>query len=280
MCSFRKQEYSYVIGTIDCYNRVVKNKKNIKVLPVIVYIVLFLLSISLISIHASKGMHISSFWKRELPFITMDSSIINGVEIDSFKCPMFMDPEEGTVVTMTIKNKADVRETAGVTFLASKTRVNFKQVVTTQKLYLEPGNKETLTWKVNNRHVVDGKASVRVFLGITPDHPVNSGRNCIILPWRGPFSVKFMNSWAYPLLILLFILSAVWLYFGSGLDWQNRKRFFFFCFANIVVLVMVFLLMIRGYMVALIVLAFLIVGVIATFQRSPYLSVEEYKNYI
>ncbi len=96
----------------------------------------------------------------------------------------------------------------------------------------------------------------------------------------GPFSAKFMNTWAYPLLVLLFILSAVWVYLKSGLDWTNRKRFFFFVFANVVVILMFLSIMIKFYNMVLLALPFLVLGIIATLQTSPYIPVEEYEKYI
>lgn len=236
--------------------------------------------LTVFSLHGIKGMHISSFWRQGSEQITINPSMINGVEIRSFSCSMFMDEKVGTEVSVTIQNKDLQNQKAGVILLVSKKDVVFNQVVENDYVKLSPGERKTFTWKVDQSNVVDGKASVRFFLGVSPYHPMHSVRSCIVLPWRGPLPTQFMNTWAYPLMILLVLAAAVWVYLKSGLDWQNKKRFFFFIFANVVLVIMLLFLLLRMYLPAILALPFLFLGVIATFQKSPYLKAEEYQDYI
>lgn len=257
-----------------------KNKMKINTPVIIAYIVIYVFALMAFSLHGIKGMHISSFWRQGSEQITINPSMINGVEFTSFSCRMFMDERDGTEVSVSIQNKDLQDQKAGVILLVSKKDVVFNQVVENEYVKLKPGERMTFNWKVDQSNIVDGKASVRLFLGVSPYHPVHSVRSCIILPWRGPLSSQFLNTWAYPILIVLVLVMAVWVYYKSGLDWQNKKRFFFFIYANVVLVIMLLLLMLKMYLPAVLALPFLFLGVIATFQKSPYLKPEEYKNYI
>lgn len=249
-------------------------------LSIILYVLIYLLCLTVVSLHSIAGLHISAYWGRGFDAMRLDTSMINGVEITSCKCPMFFDEEEGTEVYISIKNKDTRRQTAGVVLLISKLGKRYDQLQIAERMHLDAGEKRTLSWQVDTTNLVDEKVSLRLFLGQSPDHPAHSSRACLILPWRGPFSANFMNTWAYPLLVLLFILSAVWVYLKSGLDWTNRKRFFFFLFANVVVILMFLSIMIKFYNMVLVALPFLVLGIIATLQTSPYIPVEEYEKYI
>lgn len=255
------------------------NQKRVN-LPILVYVLLFLISLTVFSLYAIKGMHISAYWGRGMNTVRLDPSMINGVEIISYKCPMFFDEKEGAEISLSIKNKDDRRQDAGVVLLLSKRDVEYQQEKIAERMKLQAGEERSFSWRVDSSNLVDDKVSLRLLLAQSPDHPAHSSRACLILPWQGPFSVSFMNTGAYPLLILLFLLSAVWIYFKSGLDWENRKRFFFFLFANVIILLMCIFLLMKFYMMPLISMAFLVIGIVATLQKSPYISVDEYKKYI
>ena len=257
-----------------------QTNKKLNYLPIVVYIILFLTSLTVLSLHSFKGMHISSYWGHGLDVMRLDPAMINGVEISSYTCPMFFDEDEGAEVSISIKNKDDRKQTAGVVLLISKLGQRYDQTKYEERMRLEPGKERSFIWQINTTNLVDDKVSLRLFLGQSPDHPAHSSRACLILPWRGLLSVTFMNTWAYPLMVLLFILSAVWIYLKSGLDWQNRKRFFFFLFASSIVILMFFSLLIKFYTNVLIALPFLVLGIVATLQTSPYIPVEDYKKYI
>jgi|GEM_PF-2387621 len=257
-----------------------QSKKNSNYLPTVVYVILFLVSLTVFSLHSFMGTHMPSFWGHGLDVMRLDPTMINGVEITSFTCPKFFDDDEGAEVTISIKNKDDRWQTAGVVLLISKLGQIYDETKLKERMRLEAGEERSFVWRIDRSNLVDNKVSLRLFLAQTPDHPAHSSRACLILPWRGPFSVSFMNIFAYPLLMLLFILSAIWLYYKSGIDWQNRKRFFFFLFANTIVFVMFLSLLIRFYTGVLIALPFLVLGIVATLQTHPYIPVDEYKYYI
>ena len=257
-----------------------KSQKKNNLIAIIAYIVAFVFTLTVFSLHAIKGMHISSFWRQGVEQITIDPSLVNGVEISSYKCPKFMDAKGSTSISMSIVNKDNREQKTGVVLLVSKQGVAFNQNVEEEYIKMDPGKRSVFTWTIDESNVVDGKVSARLFLGKSPYHPMHSVRSCVILPWKGPLPTQFMNTWAYPILVLLSIVTAVWVYLKSGLDWQNKKRFFFFIFANVILLLMFFLLSVKMYMVALLALPFLFLGIIATFQRSPYIRAEEYKDYV
>lgn len=257
-----------------------QTKRKINALPLIVYLLFFFLTLGVLTYHASMGMHIPAFWGRGYDTISLNTSMINGVEITSFKCPKFMDEKEGGLISVSIKNKDYRKQTAGAILIVSKAGVPYNQFKTAQRTRLETGEEQSFSWKIDSSNLVDKRVSVRLSVAMSPDHPSHSARGCVVLPWKGPFSAKFMNTWAYPLFVLLFILSAVWCYFKSNLNWENKKRFFFFLFANVIVLVMFFFLMPRLYLVALVALPFLFIGLVATIQTSPYIPVDEYRNYL
>lgn len=257
-----------------------KNQPKINTLSIISYAVIFMLTLTVFAFHAVKGMHISSFWRQGSEQITINPGMVNGVEFGFLNCPKFMDEKTGTRISVSIQNKDLLAQKAGVILLISKQGLSFEQTVENEYVKLNPGERMSFSWEVDQSNVVGGKASVRLFLGKSPYHPVHSVRSCVILPWRGPLPVGFMNTFAYPILILLVLAGAAWLYFKSGLDWQNKKRLFFFVFANIVLVLMFISLLLRLYMLAILALPFLILGVIATMQKSPYLNAEEYSDFI
>jgi hypothetical protein len=257
-----------------------QTNKELNYWPIIVYVLLFIISLAVFSLHSIAGMHIPSYWGRGIDAMRIDTSMVNGVEITSYQCPMFFDENEGAEVSISIKNKDDRKQTAGVVFLISKLGQRYDQIQFEERMRLQAGEKRSFVWHVDRSNLVDDKVSLRLFLGQSPDHPAHSSRACLILPWRGPLPVTFMNSWAYPLLVLLFILSALWIYYKSGLDWENKKRLFFFLFASSIVVLMFLSLLIKFYTSVLIALPFLFLGIVATLQTSPYIPIDEYRKFI
>ncbi len=65
--------------------------------------------------------------------------------------------------------------------LISKLGKRYDQLQIAERMHLDAGEKRTLSWQVDTTNMVDGKVSLRLFLGQSPDHPAHSSRACLIL---------------------------------------------------------------------------------------------------
>lgn len=245
----------------------------------ILLVSIYVLSLLITVVIAAKGVRILEFWSMGSRLIFLEPSLFNGVVIKSIECPMFMG-QHGSSISMKIQNNDFEAQPAGVTLLVSKDGEEFDRIIYTDKTVVSPKGEQDFTWAVDQSNLVDGAVSARLFIGISPDHPTNSVRGCVILPWKGPVSAEFVSNWSFPILLAIYTVSVLFfLSISDSRHWKQSVQFFFI-FINLILLFMISLLMIQQYILTMLALPFLAIGVIALAQRSPYRPESDYKRHL
>lgn len=241
-----------------------KNARNKFIIPLIL-VMFFLFAIN--SFHTYVGMEGLAFWG--YPYVSsFGGDVDKVVDLRSYRCPLFIAPDEIKQVGITVVNKTNKTQTVYVQIVISQPTADHGAVQEEEKVILQSGESQKIAWKINSQNIVNQMYILsRSFVGSQPLFVSQKTVSChpIVLNVAGvPSSVIGIGFLILPSVAM--IVLAVLYNQNDPVAKHHKKPRSSLIYLVLCSMIMTFGSFIGSWLIGLLMIIFILLGLLAFMQ--------------